>query len=107
MGMEYFFEVTLQHYIFLGLLIFCIGLLVTMVKQNLLIILMGVELMLNGVNITAVSFGHYTNSVDGQIMTFFILIVAAAEAGVGLIIAVSFFTEYKHVLISNMNKLKG
>ncbi len=107
MGLEYIFDVTLQHYLLLGMLLFSIGLLVIMVKRNLLIILMGVELMLNGVNVIAVSFGHYTNNVEGQILAFFILTVAAAEAGVGLVIAISIFKEFKSTHISNLTKLKG
>ncbi len=107
MGLEYIFDVTLQHYLLLGFLLFSIGLLVIMVKRNLLIILMGVELMLNGVNVIAVSFGHYTNNVEGQILAFFILTVAAAEAGVGLAIAIAMFKEFKSTHVSKLTKLKG
>lgn len=107
MGVEYIFDVSLQHYLFLGFLLFSIGLLVVMMKRNLLIVLMGIELMLNGVNVIAVSFGHYINNIEGQILAFFILAIAAAEAGVGLIIAISAFKEFKNTYLSNFEKLKG
>lgn len=107
MGIEYIFDVTLQHYLFLGFFLFAVGLLVVMVKQNLLIVLMGIELMLNGVNVIAVSFSHYMNNLEGQIFAFFILSIAAAEAGVGLAITIAIFKEFKNTHISNVGKLKG
>lgn len=107
MGVEYLMAVSLQHYLFLGFALFAIGLLTTMVKKDLLMILMGIELMLNGVNVLAVSFSFYANNVSGQILTFFILTVAAAEVGVGLIIALSVYREFQKTNISELEKLKG
>ncbi len=107
MGIEYIFDVSLQHYLFLGFFLFSVGLLVVMVKKNLLIVLMGIELMLNGVNVISVSFSHYTNNLEGQIISFFILTIAAAEAGVGLAIAISVFKEFKNTHLSNFKNLKG
>lgn len=107
MGFEYLMTVTLQHYLFIGFAVFAIGLLVVMIKKDFLMILMGLELMLNGVNVLAVSFSSYTNNLSGQIVTFFILILAAAEVGVGLIIALSIYRDFGKTEISEIEKLKG
>ncbi len=103
MGIEYIFNITLQHYLSLGFLLFSIGLLIVMVKKNFLIILMGIELMLNGVNVIAISFGHYNSNIEGQVFAFFVLMIAVAKIGVGLIIIVSLF---KNTQLSTLIKLK-
>ncbi len=107
MGLEYLFSVTLQYYLLLGFLLFFIGLLIVVSKKNPLIILMGIELMLNGVNVIAVSFGHYNNNVEGGVLAFFILIIALIEISTGLVLVISLFKELKSVGISNLIKSKG
>ena len=68
---------------------------------------MGVELMLNAVNLSFIAFSSYSGNINGQIMVFFVMTVAAAEAGVGLAIAVAIFKKFKGVDISFFQKLKG
>jgi NADH-quinone oxidoreductase subunit K len=103
---DFLFETSLQHYVFLGLMLFSIGLLVVLTKQNFIFMLMGIELMLNGVNVIAISFSHYANNSSGQVIIFFILTVAAAEVGVGLALAVSMFKTFKSTSINKIEQMK-
>lgn len=106
-GIDGFLQVSLNHYIFLGLFLFAIGLLTVMLRKNLIVMLMGIELLLNGVNTIFLAFSHHVGHVEGQILVFFILTVAAAEAGVGLALAVSIYKQYKEVNISLFERLRG
>ncbi|MBN9293330.1 MAG: NADH-quinone oxidoreductase subunit NuoK [Flavobacteriia bacterium] len=98
--------VSLQFYIILATIIFCIGVLGVMIRRNAIIILMCVELMLNAVNLLMVAFSNYHGKGDGQIFVFFIMVVAAAEATVGLSILVLLYRNRKTVDIGLFNKLK-
>ena len=83
--------VTLNHYLILSGILFGIGTAGVFVRRNLITILLSVEIMLNAVNVTFVAAGRYRNIVDGQIITFFVMTVAAAEAAVGLALVISLF----------------
>ena len=102
-----FLEIGVNHYLFLSAFIFVIGALTVLMRKNIIVILMGLELMLNAVNLSFVAFSHYSQNINGQIMVFFIMTVAAAEAAVGLAIAVSIFKKFKEVNINTFEKLKG
>jgi NADH-quinone oxidoreductase subunit K len=82
---------TLNHYLILSAVLFSIGTAGVFLRRNLITILLSIEIMLNAVNITFVSVGRYQNSVDGQIITFFVMTVAAAEAAVGLALVIALF----------------
>jgi NADH-quinone oxidoreductase subunit K len=82
---------TLNHYLILSGVLFSIGTAGVFLRRNLITILLSIEIMLNAVNITFVSVGRYQNSVDGQIITFFVMTVAAAEAAVGLALVIALF----------------
>jgi NADH-quinone oxidoreductase subunit K len=82
---------TLNHYLILSGVLFSIGTAGVFLRRNLITILLSIEIMLNAVNITFVSVGRYHNSVDGQIITFFVMTVAAAEAAVGLALVIALF----------------
>ncbi len=99
--------VTLNHYLALSAIVFTIGMLCVLLRRNLIVMLMGIELMLNAVNLTFVAFAHYSSDISGQIMVFFVMTVAAAEAGVGLALAVSIFKRFKEVNIKFLEHLKG
>ncbi len=99
--------VTLNHYLALSTIVFTIGMLCVLLRRNVIVMLMGIELMLNAVNLTFISFAHYRNDVTGQILVFFVMTVAAAEAGVGLALAVSVFKRFKEVNIKFFENLKG
>ena len=82
---------TLNHFLVLSGVLFSIGTAGVFLRKNLITILLSIEIMLNAVNITFVSVGRYQNSVDGQIITFFVMTVAAAEAAVGLALVIALF----------------
>src|SRR6478609_1514864 len=83
--------VTLNHYLILSGLLFCIGTAGVFLRRNLITVLLSIEIMLNAVNLTFVAAGRYHGSVDGQIITFFVMTVAAAEAAVGLALVIALF----------------
>ncbi len=83
--------ITLNHYLFLSALLFSIGSAGLFLRRNLITLLLSVEIMLNAVNLTFVAIGRYHGSVEGQIITFFVMTVAAAEAAVGLAIVIALF----------------
>ena len=83
--------VTLNHYLILSAILFAIGTAGVFLRRNLITILLSIEVMLNAVNLTFVAVDRYLNSVDGQIIVFFVITVAAAEAAVGLAIVIALF----------------
>lgn len=100
-------QVGLMHYLVLASIIFCIGTIGVMLRKNLLVMLMSIELMLNSVNLTLVAFSHFTSNINGQLIVFFIMTIAAAEAAVGLALAVFIFKKFKEVNIRFFDRLKG
>ena len=83
--------ITLNHYLFLSALLFSIGTAGIFLRRNLITLLLSVEIMLNAVNLSFVAMGRFNGSVEGQIITFFVMTVAAAEATVGLAIVIALF----------------
>jgi NADH-quinone oxidoreductase subunit K len=83
--------ITLNHYLVLSALLFSIGTAGIFLRRNLITLLLSVEIMLNAVNLTFVAMGRFNGSVEGQIITFFVMTVAAAEAAVGLAIVIALF----------------
>ena len=83
--------VPLNHYLVLSATLFAIGTAGVFLRRNLITIMLSIEIMLNAVNLTFVAIGRYAGTVDGQIITFFVMTVAAAEAAVGLAIVISLF----------------
>ena len=79
------------HYLVLSGLLFCIGAVGVFLRRNLITMLLSVEIMLNAVNLTFVAFSRQLGTVDGQIITFFVMTVAAAEAAVGLALVIALF----------------
>lgn len=91
----------------LSFILFGIGVLGFLVRRNIFIILMCIELMLNSANLAIVSFSRAFNDVNGHVYVLIILTVAAAEAGVGLAIVIMLFRNFKTVSIDEINKLRG
>ena len=83
--------IPLNWFLILSAVLFLIGVLGFFVKRNIIALLLSVEIMLNAVNLTFVAVGRYLGSVDGQIITFFVMTVAAAEAAVGLALIIALF----------------
>lgn len=84
-------EPTLNHYLLLSAVLFAIGTAGVFLRRNIITILLSVEVMLNAVNLTFVAVDRFLGSVDGQIIVFFVMTVAAAEAAVGLAIVIALF----------------
>lgn len=83
--------VSLNHFLILSGVLFSIGTAGVFLRRNLITVLLSIEIMLNAVNVTFVAVGRYHGIVDGQIITFFVMTVAAAEAAVGLALVISLF----------------
>lgn len=99
--------VPLDWYIWLSAIIFMIGAAGFLMRRNLLIVLISIELMLNAVNISLVAFSHYLQDMRGQILVFFVITVAAAEAAIGLAILVSLFKNKPVVHTDEIIEMKG
>jgi NADH-quinone oxidoreductase subunit K len=104
---DVFFQIGLSHYLILSAILFSAGMAGVLLRRNAIVILMSVELMLNAVNISFVAFSHFLGQMEGQIIVFFVMTIAAAEASVGLVILVSIFKRYKEVNIRFFEHLKG
>jgi NADH-quinone oxidoreductase subunit K len=107
MQIEFLNNIGLTHYLILGALLFAIGVAGVLMRRNLIVIMMSIELMLNAVNITFVSFSKYLGKSDDQVFVFFVMTIAAAEAAVGLALAVSIFKRFKEINIRFFEHLKG
>lgn len=99
--------VSIQFYIILATILFAIGVLGVLIRKNAIIVLMCVEIMLNAVNLLMVAFSSYFGKGDAQVFVFFIMVVAAAEATIGLSILVLLYRNNRSVDIGLFNKLKG
>lgn len=99
--------VPLNYYIILSAVIFMIGAVGFLVRRNLFIMLMSIELMLNAVNISLVAFSHYLQDMKGQLFVIFIITVAAAEAAIGLAIIVSLFRNKETVHADEIAEMRG
>jgi NADH-quinone oxidoreductase subunit K len=104
---EFLEVITINHYLVLSALLFVTGMAGVLLRRNAIVLLMSIELMLNAVNISFVAFSSYSGKVEGQIMVFFVMTIAAAEAAVGLALAVSIFKRFKEVNIRFFEHLKG
>lgn len=99
--------VTTAHYVALSALIFAIGLFGVITRKNAVIVLMGLELMLNGANLAFVAFSRHHGNLQGQVFTFFVIAVAAAEAAVALSILIALFRLKGSVTLDDATELKG
>lgn len=102
-----FTSIGLNHYLILSAILFSMGMAGVLLRRNLIVLLMSIELMLNAVNISLVAFSKYTNNPEGQVMVFFVMTIAASEAAVGLALAVSIFKRFREVNIRFFEHLKG
>ncbi len=88
-------------------MLFCIGVFGFLTRRNIIMMLLSIELMLNSVNLNLAAMSHYMEDLRGQVMVFFIIAVAAAEAAIGLGIVVTLFRNYRSVHTEDITKLKG
>jgi len=102
-----FTSIGLNHYLILSSILFAMGMAGVLLRRNLIVLLMSIELMLNAVNLSFVAFSKYTNNAEGQVMVFFVMTIAASEAAVGLALAVAIFKRFREVNIRFFEHLKG
>lgn len=100
-------ELEVSYYIALSAILFTIGALGVLVRRNALIIFMSVELMLNAANLAFVAFANTFQQLNGQIIVFFVIAVAAAEVAVGLALIVAIFKTKQSIDVDTMSSLKG
>jgi NADH-quinone oxidoreductase subunit K len=98
--------VSSSAYMILSATIFVIGVLGVLVRRNVLVMFMSIELMLNGVNLALVALSKQLGSLDGQVLVFLVMTVAAAEAAVGLAIIICLFRNKKSVNVDDFNLMK-
>ncbi len=96
-----------NKYVYLSIILFCIGVMGVLMRRNAIIILMCVELMLNAANLLLVAFSAYQGNVEGQMVVFFVIVVAAAEVAVGLALLISIYRNLSSTDVNLLNKMKG
>ncbi|MDP7664807.1 MAG: NADH-quinone oxidoreductase subunit NuoK [Nitrospinota bacterium] len=96
----------LSNYILLSALLFSIGVVGVVVRRNAIVVFMCIELMLNGANLAFVSYSRFLESMDGQLIVFFVMAVAATEAAVGLAIVVLIYRNRESTNVDEINLLK-
>ena len=99
-------NVGLEHYLIVSALLFALGLLGVVARRNLLVMFMSLELMLNAANLALVAFSRFNRNLDGQIMVFFIITVAAAEVAVGLALIVALYRRRQTAHVEDLATLK-
>ena len=96
-----------QHFLVLAFLLFSVGFLGVVIRRNLILVLMSLELMLNGVNVALVSFSRTSLNLDGSLFVFFIMTVAATEVAVGLALLVALYKKRQSVFSEDISLLKN
>ena len=99
-------SIGLHHYLVVSILLFALGLLGVIIRRNLLVIYMGLELMLNAANLALVAFSRFNNNVDGQVFVFFVITVAAAEVSVGLALIVALYRKRQTAHVEDLTTMK-
>jgi len=97
----------LNAYLLVSAVLFGLGLACILVRRNILLVLMGLEMNLNAANLALVAFSRFGRGADGQVLTLFVIAIAAAEAAVGLAIVVALFRRRRSVAMDDFRMLKG
>lgn len=102
-------NISLTHYLTVSAVLFAIGLYGVLVRKNAVIVLMGIEIMMNAANLNFIAFARFTPAgpLTGQIFTLFGITIAAAEVAVGLALVIAIFRQVKTVEVQEIDKLKG
>jgi NADH-quinone oxidoreductase subunit K len=100
-------EITIHHYLILSALLFCLGLIGVIVRKNLLVMLMCIEVMMNAINLTFVALARYFNTPDGHVMAIFVMAIAAVEAAIGLGIVIMIFRKKESIHADDYRSMKG
>lgn len=106
--MQWFTEPGLNHFLIVSAILLSFGLMAVLSKRNVIMVLMGVELILNSANINFIAFSRYTElSLDGHMIGLFVIIIAAAEAAVALAIVLNIYNRFKTINLDEISTLKG
>ena len=97
----------LTHYLVLSAILFAIGVTGVLMRRNILVILLSIELILSAVNINFIAFSAYLENAAGQVFVFFVMTVAAAEAALGLAIVVTLFRNLESINVDEISQMKG
>jgi len=101
-------EITLQHYLVTGAVLFSLGLFAVMTRRNAVAVLMGIELILNAANINFVAFSKYTaGGLNGQVFSVFVIVLAAAEAAVAMAIILALYYNLKTIYVDEADRMRG
>jgi NADH-quinone oxidoreductase subunit K len=97
----------LEHFLVLSAILFCLGLYAIITRKNAVLVLMGLELVLNSANINFIAFSKFGGmNIEGHIAAIFVIILAAAEAAVALAIILNIYQNYKHINVDEINKMR-
>jgi NADH-quinone oxidoreductase subunit K len=99
-------SIGLQHYLIVSALLFCIGLLGVIIRRNILVIYLSLELMLNAANLALVAFSRFNNNLNGQLIVFFIITVAASEVAVGLALIVALYRRRQTTHVEDLATMR-
>lgn len=101
-------EIGLNHYLVVGLLVFLAGVFTVLTRRNAIGVLMGVELVLNSANINYIAFSRFgTGGYEGQIFSIFVIMLAAAEAAIGLAIVLGIYRKFQTIDVEEVDSLRG
>ncbi|HSZ25785.1 MAG TPA: NADH-quinone oxidoreductase subunit NuoK [Cytophagaceae bacterium] len=98
--------IPLVHYLIISAILFCVGIVIILTKRNIILVLAGIELMLNAANINLVAFSTQDSMLHGQLFVLFVMVVAAAEAAIALAIIVQVYRHFKSTNLDEISKLK-
>lgn len=98
--------INLQDYLVVSVLLFCVGLLGVIVRRNILVIYMSLELMLNAANLALAAFSRFNNNLDGQVIVVFVITVAAAEVALGLALIVALYRRRQTTHVEDLATMK-
>ena len=98
--------ITLNHYLALSALLFLIGVVGVLIRRQIIVVLMCLELMLSSANLAFIAFARYMDSMEGQVFVLFVMVVAAAEVAIGLAIAVAIFRQKGTIDINDLTVMK-
>ena len=100
-------EVTLTNYLVLAVFLFCAGLLIILIKRNVIFVLIGIELILNAANLNLAAFSRFDQNMDGQVLAVFSIVLAAAEAAIALAILLNIYKRFSTSNVDDLTELEN
>ena len=100
-------DITLSYYLVLAIFLFCVGLLIILIKRNVIFVLIGIELILNAANLNLAAFSRFDENMNGQILAIFSIVIAAAEAAIALAILLNIYRRFKTSNVDELTELEN